>query len=320
MMCEHCFASANNGNENRDLPDSDFLLLFDRILRPEVRAVSFTGGEPLMRPGLVIEMLDRIKKTGITTTLNSNGWFLDNSLVTKLKEYELTQVQVSLDSSTPEKHDAFRKKNGSYRHVMDAIRNCSDNRLPIYARVTITSFNYNEMCSILQLVLENGGQGIIVKPLVPSGRGQNSENCPSRQQQTSAITSLVEAVKANPDASNEKVKFLTPSYPFLIDSQFVKYNDRCECGDKLAFISSSGNVQPCGYTHFVLGNLNERSLEDIWNNSPFLLNWRKKRLNGKCLSCGFSAQCNGGCRAAAYETSGSVDTVDPLCWRAEECP
>lgn len=319
MMCEHCFASANENHENRDLPDSEFLLLFDRILRPEVRAISLTGGEPLMRSGLVIEMLDRIKDTGITTTLNSNGWFLDNSLVKKLKESGLSQVQVSLDSSTPENHDAFRKKEGSYRHVMDAIRNCANNGLPIYARVTITSFNYNEMPGILHLVQENGGQGIIVKTLVPSGRGQNSESRPSREQQISAVTSLVESVKTDLDATNEKVKFLTPSYPFLIDSQFVKYSDPCECGDKLAFISSSGNVQPCGYTHYVLGNLNETSLEDIWNKSPFLLNWRKKRLNGKCLSCKFSAQCNGGCRAAAYETNGSLDTVDPLCWRAEEC-
>ncbi len=315
MMCEHCFASANNGNENSDLPDNDFLLLFERILRPEVRAISFTGGEPLMRSDLVIKMLDRIKNTGITTTLNSNGWFLDNSLITKLKESGLSQVQVSLDSSTPEKHDAFRKKKGSYRHVIDAIRKCSENGLPIYARVTITSFNYNEMRSILNLVLENGGQGIIVKTLVPSGRGQNSESRPSREQQISAITWLVEAVKTSPDSTNEKVKFLTPSYPFLIDSQLVKYSDPCECGDKLAFISSSGNVQPCGYTHYVLGNLNEKPLEYIWNSSPFLLDWRKKRLNGKCLSCKFSAQCNGGCRAAAYETSGNLDTVDPLCWR-----
>ena len=53
-------------------------------------------------------------------------------------------------------------------------------------------------------------------------------------------------------------------------------------------ISEKGNVYPCaGWHDYTLGNLNDSSLEDIWNNSERIKFLRDLRRNDfpKCLSC-----------------------------------
>ncbi len=284
-------------------------------MHPAVKAISFTGGEPLLRLSLVLGMLNKIKETPVVTTLNTNGWFLDMSTAKSLKDAGLGRVQVSIDSSIPEKHDSFRGTRGSHERALSAIENCFSKGIDVYARVTITSFNFNELREILHIVMKRGGQGIIVKPLVPSGRGKNIDETLSREQHMFAVTSLLEAIKSDSQIEREHVQFLTPSYPFLLGSEFVEYSDCCDCGEKLAFVASTGDVQPCGYTHYILGNLRERTLEEIWNDAPFLREWREKRVSGKCVSCEFADICRGGCRAAAFETTGRLDIPDPLCWR-----
>ena len=59
---------------------------------------------------------------------------------------------------------------------------------------------------------------------------------------------------------------------------------------------ANGNVYPCaGWQEMVLGNLNESSLQDIWDNSEkikWLRSLKMKDLgNGECCKCDKAAFC-----------------------------
>lgn len=85
-----------------------------------VNKVRITGGEPLVRKGIVslIEMLGRIE--GITDlSMTTNGILLDK-YAASLKKAGLHRINVSLDSLSPEK---FRKltRGGDLSHVLSGI-------------------------------------------------------------------------------------------------------------------------------------------------------------------------------------------------------
>ncbi|MHA2148287.1 MAG: radical SAM protein [Candidatus Thorarchaeota archaeon] len=294
QYCGHCFASSNNETASEELSDDSLLRVIDQITRKELKAISITGGEPLIRPELVFKILDKLRNHPATKTLNTNGWFLTKSLAKRLKEAGLNITQISLDSSIEQKHDSFRELKGSHERALEAIENSVEAGLETHVRTTITSFNYDEMPAILEISLKKGAYRLVVKPLIPSGRGSLACKPLSPEQHRNAITDLLNQIRVDPSLTQNQVQFLTPCFPFLVDREY--------------------DVQPCGYAHLVLGNLLETSLENLWSNSPHLLDWRDNRLNGKCRVCEFGEVCQGGCRAAAYEATASLVSLDPTCW------
>jgi radical SAM protein with 4Fe4S-binding SPASM domain len=300
-----------------ELGDDSLLMVIDQITREELKNISITGGEPLVRPELVFKIFDRLRNHPATMTLNTNGWYLTKPLAKQLKEVGLDIVQISLDSSIEQKHDSFRELKGSHKRALEAIENSVEAGLETHVRTTITSFNYDEMPAILEMALKKGAHRLVVKPLIPSGRGSHFRNPLSPEQHRNAIVDLLDQIRTNPILTQNDVQFLTPCFPFLVDKEYVKNSEPCDCGKCLVFIACNGDVQPCGYAHLILGNLLETSLEKIWNNSQHLLDWRDNRLNGKCRVCDFAEVCQGGCRASAYEATASFTSVDPICWMEE---
>ncbi|MFQ5831858.1 MAG: radical SAM protein [Candidatus Thorarchaeota archaeon] len=317
QYCSHCFASSNDGTMTEELSDTEFLNIIDQITRQELDAICITGGEPLVRSGLVFKILERLQNHSAIKTINTNGWFLTRQLAMRLEEAGLDTVQISLDSSIKEKHDSFRGLSGSHDRALEAIKHSVKAGLETHVRVTITPFNFDEMPAILDLALSKGAHRLVVKPLVPSGRASLSCEPVSPEQHKKAVMDLISLTGRNREETRDYVQFLAPCLPFLVDREYVKYSESCECGDGLAFITSSGDVQPCGYAHLVLGNLLETSLEHIWSSSAIIRRWRNGRLNGKCLTCEFGEICRGGCRAIAYETTGNLTSPDPTCWQED---
>jgi len=314
QSCKHCFASSTSEVRSKELSDNEFLSVIDQIAGVDLEALTITGGEPLIRQKLVLKILERIKDLPIMKTINTNGWFLSESVARQLKQAGLDRAQISLDCVNPEEHDDFRGAKGAYKYAISAIENCVNMGIKTHVRATITSFNYDKMSKLLKLVLDKDAQRFIVKPFIPSGRGLTATEQLTYDQHRQAINDLIKYLKNNPDVSREQVQFLSPSFTFLISEEYAEFAEKCECGEELAFIAYNGDVQPCGYAHVVLGNLIDTPLKKIWAESPFLLKWRKTRLNEKCVTCKFAEICRGGCRAAAYETTGELTHPDPLCW------
>jgi cyclic pyranopterin phosphate synthase len=85
-----------------------------------INKIRLTGGEPLVRKGIVelvkmISQVDGIDDIGLTT----NGIFLDK-YATQLKEAGLNRVNISLDTLSPEKYKEITR-GGDIQKVFDGI-------------------------------------------------------------------------------------------------------------------------------------------------------------------------------------------------------
>lgn len=82
-----------------------------------------------------------------------------------------------------------------------------------------------------------------------------------------------------------------------------------------AYIVANGNIQPCAGVDINCGNIRERKISKIIENSPIFQNVRNIRntIRGQCKICEHNQICYG-CRGTALHHTGDYLNSDPTCW------
>jgi cyclic pyranopterin phosphate synthase len=127
--CVYC-RTGNEGALYGDLPFADYLRMARVLVGMGVTKIRLTGGEPLLRKG-VVEFVRELSKL---TTSNGNGCgeALDIALTTNghllaelaqpLKAAGLTRVTVSMDAVDPDRFARITRVPNGYDHVLAGIR------------------------------------------------------------------------------------------------------------------------------------------------------------------------------------------------------
>ena len=127
--CVYC-RTGNEGALYGDLPFEDYLRMARVLVGLGVTKVRLTGGEPLLRKGVVdfVRELSRLR----TSNGNGSGEPLDIALTTNghmlaemaqpLKDAGLTRVTVSMDAVDPDRFARITRVPNGYDHVLAGIR------------------------------------------------------------------------------------------------------------------------------------------------------------------------------------------------------
>jgi len=123
--CIYC-RTGRDGAQYRDLPLADYLRIVRVFATLGIEKVRLTGGEPLLRVGLVdfVSELAQIKTpTGdkLDLALTTNGHLLAN-LAQPLRDAGLSRVTVSMDAVEPEKFARITRVPGSFEAVLAGVR------------------------------------------------------------------------------------------------------------------------------------------------------------------------------------------------------
>ena len=92
----------------------------------------------------------------------------------------------------------------------------------------------------------------------------------------------------------------------------------CEAGRYELTFLPNGDIVPCDMFHkWILGNIKDVDLEDLWLNNSVLNRFRDidQSIEGKCRECEVDF-CNG-CRYQALILNGGFEKSDPFCVREE---
>jgi len=123
LRCAFCYTDSPRRTLQRsiDLSDEEWLRITDEAIDLGVIEAVVTGGEPLLRRDLTLEVIDRLTREGIGVALNTNGWFIDDEVADRLAAAPGLTVHVSIDGATPSLHDGQRGVPGSWRRAVEAI-------------------------------------------------------------------------------------------------------------------------------------------------------------------------------------------------------
>lgn len=151
LKCKHCYEDA--GANRPELSTEEAFTVIDilsKMANAGLPALSFSGGEPLMRKDF-FEVAAYAKKKIPFLSIATNATLLTKDNVKRLKETGVEYVEISLDGAGKEVHENFRMIPGCFEKTMQGIRNCVDENLGVCIATTAHKENLDEIPKIMKL-------------------------------------------------------------------------------------------------------------------------------------------------------------------------
>ena len=150
LRCVHCYNPTHRALPH-ELTTSEICALLNQIADLGVLTVTFTGGEPSVRPDIG-NILRHARRQGLMIHLMTNATRITTSFTHLLQEAGVSQVNVSIYGATEAVYERMTAAQGSYRQFRQGLVNLAAAALPVVVRMPVTTINYEEIQACRQLV------------------------------------------------------------------------------------------------------------------------------------------------------------------------
>jgi len=209
LACSHCYMDAKSDSRD-EMSLEEGISLEDDLSDLKIPILIFTGGEPLLSRNFFAYAF-HAREIGLRTVISTNGTLISPQVARLLAEAEIRYVGVSIDSSSPQRHDAFRGVQGSWEKALQGLRNARDAGLRTGLRITLTRDNWQDIPALLNLALDEEIPRFCLYHLVPTGRGAGiAERDVTPEQRRSVIRLLAEAAV---ELKDRNIEILTTDSP-----------------------------------------------------------------------------------------------------------
>lgn len=327
LRCIHCHA-ASGKPDPRELSTDEGKRLIDQIAEMEgFRTLIYTGGEPLVRPD-IFELLRYSKEAGFANIIATNGTLIDEEMAWKLKACGVVCNAISIDAADPGIHDFVRNKQGAFDLAMRAIEATKKAGILLQINTTAMEYNMSNLADLIDFVDEQDASIMLMYQLVAVGRGEKIKSATLKKSANQNLSELISEKQKNARTIIEPVA--GPQYwPYILEKKGFhksslglklagKVFHGCAAGRGFLYIKANGNVWPCPFLEVSAGNVREKSLKILYEESVIFKNLRNREntLKGICGDCDYRTIC-GGCRGRALAYSGDYLSEDPRCFMRE---
>jgi MoaA/NifB/PqqE/SkfB family radical SAM enzyme len=242
--CVHC--ALPDSGQGLKLEANLIKSIISQILDLGTTLVVFDGGEPTLHRDLP-ELVRAVDPRAISTLFTSGAGFVA-SLANRLKDAGLYAVNISLDSSVPEEHDAMRGRKGAYADAMNAVENALASGLLVNVYVVIRHNNMCHLRSFHDLAREIGAHELTFFEVVPTGRWAGKKDVVLTEDDHKELQKYIEMTRS-------------PRI-FSVPSALKRFG--CFAGRSWMHITPSGEAYPCACYPVSFGNVYHEPVRDIW--------------------------------------------------------
>jgi len=297
----------NTGNE---LSTDEIIECINQFADLGIYQIGISGGEPFMRSD-ILEILEYASNKNIKIAITTNGFFLDDKNIRKLKKIEnISLIQVSLDGSNEETHDYIRQYKGAYKSAINAISGLVSEGITTGVVTTVMKLNIDQVPDITKKVKQLGVSIYGARRFMPVGKGNKLRD--------SLLISKEDYARHLQYWSDKKINDSDLEYiieePLLSIFESEKHsNSGCPAGNSYGAITSLGDIRACIFIPLSLGNIRNKKFSQIWETSDIRNKIIGRAFEGKCSICNIKENCSG-CRAAAYAINNDLMGEDPFCF------
>ncbi len=244
LRCPGCWAGEYQQSDRIE-PDRLNRLL-EEMKELDMYFVVLSGGEPFLYPHLMDLVQEHDDMFFMAYT---NGTRIDEGMADAMAEAGNITPAFSLEGRR-EVTDA-RRGEGVYDEVMAAMDRCAQRGIPFGSSLTATRENVEEIYShdFISMLDEKGVSYMWVFHYIPIGRDPDLDMMITPEQRLWMVDRTDELRKTYPIAIVD----------FWNDGHLI---DGCIAGGRVyAHITAAGDVEPCGFVHYSLDNINEVSLK-----------------------------------------------------------
>jgi len=141
LACRHCRASAMPDAAPDELNFEEGVALLKQIgdFGDPMPQLILTGGDPLERTDLY-ELIDEARRLGIGVSITpAASPSLTREVLVRLQQHGVEGLGLSLDGSTPERHDSIRGVPGTFDRTMQAIRWAQELEMPLQVNTLVAA-------------------------------------------------------------------------------------------------------------------------------------------------------------------------------------
>lgn len=250
MTCAKCYAETFVGTES--VPLETLTNVLDQFYQLGVFHYVLQGGEAILDPVRLESILTHCHPDETYINVISNGWGMGRDRIRWLKERKVDKICFSLDSGIPEEHDSDRL-NGSYGRTMSAIEDvlaegllCSVSTVVTHQSLYSEGFN-----RVVDLVVAKQMR-LDVQIAEPVGKWDGKKEMLITPDDAAYIKDL-----------RAKLGQLPNGQAMINRDIYSGDFDHCPAGTEFMALSVDGNLLPCNFLQYSLGNVRDRSVKEM---------------------------------------------------------
>jgi radical SAM protein with 4Fe4S-binding SPASM domain len=284
--CVHCYIP--HENKTNDIEPALFYDVLEQCKGMGLLSLTFSGGEPMMHKNFCA-FLRKCKEYDFSVNILSNLTLLNDEIIAEMRANRLSSVQVSLYSMKPKIHDSITKMPGSFEKTKNAILKLIEHDIPMQISCPTMKQNKNCYVDVINWAKEHKVRAITDYIMMAKydHTTQNLENRLSLDEVGQVVNDIIE----NDPEYQSQMKDAD-----IVQEESRDVSEDIICGVCVSTICmvANGNVYPCsGWQDYIVGNVKDTPLQDIWDNSEkvkYLRGLRKKDFP-QCLQCEDKAFC-----------------------------
>jgi pyrroloquinoline quinone biosynthesis protein E len=316
--CRHC-SNDSGSRMPGELSDDEWCEVIRSAGRIGVVGITFSGGEPLTRPGLP-RLIAEASRAGIFPILSTNASLIDRDVARDLAAAGLPFAHVGLSAASGTSFDLVTGRRGWRDRAVAGVRHLHAEGIYVRLKTVLMPTTVDEVPSVLDLASDLGVDEVHLAPyrlthLAPAGpclllTPEQIASVQATVQRWRAATGSALEIRT-PDPQEERLAWSNPQ-------------DVVRCGgvkEELTVLPD-GAVTLCEVLkdrpEFVLGHALRDGLMAIWQ-SPRpeqVVAEAAGRASGACRSCEHLAGCGTGCFSLSLACGGESSSPDPRCWRS----
>jgi len=307
MRCIHCGSSAGSARKD-ELSTEEMINLCKDASTLGCKRIGLLGGEPFLRNDW-FDIAQNIKDNGMDFSIVTNGSFADEKIIADLKVLKPHSIAISLDGGTAEIHDSIRKSKGSFKKCLQTFQSLRDADIPTTVVTTVHKMNIKELPIMREFLLN---KGIAWQIQIADSSGRCPEDIHVSRKEFYSIALFIAStrnqysVKELPITGGHCIGYNSSLLPNVTIP--VRWTG-CQAGISVLGIESDGSIKGCLSLspNFIEGNIRDKSLIEIWNDTnSFAYNrkFKTEHLKDGCKNCKYGKSCKGGCTSASYSSTG----------------
>lgn len=250
MACPKCYAETFVGKA--PLSTADLIDALEQFYDLGVFHYVLQGGEAIMAPDRLETILRHCHADETYINVVSNGWGVTPTKVRWLKELKVDKIAFSLDSGRREEHDAGRME-GSFDWVMRAIDNVLDAGLLTSISTVVTHQSLHS--EGFRMALDFARRREIrmdVQIAEPVGKWDGQREFLITPDDAAYIKELQRTMGHLPNGQT-----------MINRDIFSGDHDHCPAGTEFMGLSADGELLPCNFLQYSLGNVRDFRIADM---------------------------------------------------------
>jgi len=276
-QCVHCYRVIE---DRQELTTAEVKTLLADLARAGTLYLTFSGGEIFLRRDL-FELIAEAKRLRFDLRLKTNALLITEERARRLRELGVRQVDVSIYSVDPARHDAVTKIPGSLVRSVAGIERLRAAGVGVKINCPLMRDTVGGYRGV-QALAERLGAACGIDPMI-TARNDGDLGTVRLRIGRADMRRVLGDTTLNPDP-----------LPTAVPAERPDLDDiACGAGHNACYVSAYGDVMPCVALPLACGNVRETPFAEIWSDSRSMREVRAIRIRDlhTCAGCEAATFC-----------------------------